>query len=116
VVLAWLALTAAGGWAAPRATAARWSPARTRRPARRAARAARPRRTASRCGSGALILFLAFISLSRVPTTEVKILATALARGIVIDATIVRGVLAPALVAALGDANWCRPTRRRTGR
>ena len=46
----------------------------------------------------ALILFLAFISLSEVPTTEVKILATALALGIIIGATIVRGVLAPALV------------------
>jgi RND superfamily putative drug exporter len=56
----------------------------------------------------ALILFLAFVSLAQVPTTEVKILATALALGIVIDATIVRGVLAPALVAALGDANWWR--------
>jgi putative drug exporter of the RND superfamily len=61
----------------------------------------------------ALILFLAFISLSRVPVTDVKILATALALGIIIDATIVRGVLAPALVAALGDANWWTLRRRR---
>ncbi|MER5965251.1 MMPL family transporter [Streptomyces sp. NPDC002057] len=59
----------------------------------------------------AIILFLAFISLSRVPATDVKILATALALGIVIDATIVRGVLAPALVAALGEANWWLPGR-----
>jgi RND superfamily putative drug exporter len=63
-------------------------------------------RTGRLVTSAALILFLAFISLAQVPTTEVKILATALALGIVIDATIVRGVLAPALVAALGDANW----------
>jgi RND superfamily putative drug exporter len=69
-------------------------------------------RTGRLVTSAALILFLAFISLSRVPTTEVKILATALALGIVIDATIVRGVLAPALVAALGDANWWSPRRR----
>jgi RND superfamily putative drug exporter len=62
--------------------------------------------------SAALILFLAFISLSQVPTTEVKILATALALGIIIDATIVRGVLAPALVAALGRANWWTPRRQ----
>ncbi|MEU8615774.1 MMPL family transporter, partial [Actinoplanes sp. NPDC048791] len=63
-------------------------------------------RTGRLVTSAALILFLAFISLAQVPTTEVKILATALALGIVIDATIVRGVLAPALVAALGPANW----------
>ncbi|MBJ7288478.1 MMPL family transporter [Williamsia sp.] len=61
----------------------------------------------------ALVLFLAFISLSRVPATDVKILATALALGIIIDATIVRGVLAPALVAALGPINWWLPRRLR---
>jgi RND superfamily putative drug exporter len=48
-----------------------------------------------------------------VPDTDVKILATALALGIIIDATVVRGILAPALVAALGDANWWLPGRRR---
>ncbi len=48
------------------------------------------------------------------PTVDVKILATAtaFALGIIIDATIVRGVLAPALVAALGPANWWTPRRR----
>ena len=69
-------------------------------------------RTGRLVTSAAIILFLAFISLSRVPTTDVKILATALALGILIDATIVRGVLAPALVAALGRANWWAPWRR----
>lgn len=73
-------------------------------------------RTGRLVTSAALILFLAFVSLAQVPTTEVKILATALALGIVIDATIVRGVLAPALVAALGEANWWTPTRRRSAR
>ena len=70
-------------------------------------------RTGRLVTSAALILFLAFIALSRVPDTDVKILATALALGIIIDATIVRGVLAPALVAALGDANWWVPRRAR---
>jgi hypothetical protein len=63
--------------------------------------------------SAALILFLAFIAPSRGPTSDVKILATALALGIIIDATIVRGILAPALVAALGPANWWTPRRPR---
>jgi RND superfamily putative drug exporter len=70
-------------------------------------------RTGRLITSAALILFLAFIALSRGPTTDVKILATALALGIIIDATIVRGVLAPALVAALGPANWWTPRRPR---
>ncbi len=73
-------------------------------------------RTGRLVTSAALILFLAFISLAQVPTTEMKILATALALGIVIDATIVRGVLAPALVAALGDANWWSWRSARRGR
>jgi RND superfamily putative drug exporter len=71
-------------------------------------------RTGRLVTSAALILFLAFIALSRVPNTDVKILATALALGIIIDATIVRGILAPALVAALGQANWWFPGRRQS--
>ncbi|GAA5147373.1 hypothetical protein GCM10023340_19710 [Nocardioides marinquilinus] len=59
--------------------------------------------------SAALILFLAFVALSTVPSVEVKILATTLALGIVIDAVVVRGLLAPALVAVLGRANWTLP-------
>ena len=70
-------------------------------------------RTGRLVSCAALILFLAFVALSRVPSTDVKILATALALGIIIDATIVRGVLAPALVAALGPANWWLPGRGR---
>lgn len=59
--------------------------------------------------SAALILFFAFIALSTVPAVEVKVLATALALGIAIDAVIVRGLLAPALVGVLGRANWTMP-------
>ena len=60
--------------------------------------------------SAALILFLAFIALSTVPSIDVKILATGLAFGIAIDALIVRSLLAPALVAALGTLNWTMPS------
>ena len=59
--------------------------------------------------SGALILCLAFIALGGVPVTDVKILSTGLAAGIIIDATIIRGILAPALVALLGRFNWWLP-------
>jgi RND superfamily putative drug exporter len=61
--------------------------------------------------SGALILFFAFVALGGVPVTDVKILSTGLAVGILLDATIVRGVLAPALVALFGEYNWWLPVR-----
>ena len=59
--------------------------------------------------SAALILFLAFVALSTVPVVDVKIFATTLALGILLDATVVRGVLTPALVALLGKVNWWWP-------
>jgi len=66
-------------------------------------------RTGRLVTSGALILCLAFIALGGVPVTDVKILSTGLAAGIIVDATIIRGVLAPALVALLGRFNWWLP-------
>jgi RND superfamily putative drug exporter len=66
-------------------------------------------RTGKLVTSAALILFLAFIALSTVPSVDTKILATALALGIAIDAVVVRALLAPALVAVLGRANWTMP-------
>jgi RND superfamily putative drug exporter len=58
----------------------------------------------------ALILFLAFMALASAPGTEVKILATALGVGILLDATIVRALLVPALVSVLGKWNWWLPS------
>jgi len=66
-------------------------------------------RTGRLVTSAALILFLAFIALAGVPVTDVRIFATALAAGIIIDATLVRGVLTPALVTLLGRSNWWLP-------
>jgi putative drug exporter of the RND superfamily len=62
----------------------------------------------------ALILFLAFMSLASAPDTDIKVLATGLGAGIVLDATLVRAFLVPALVAVLGRWNWYmpRPLRR----
>jgi RND superfamily putative drug exporter len=57
----------------------------------------------------ALILFLAFASMASVPTTELKIMATGLAAGILIDATIIRALLVPALVSLMGHWNWWLP-------
>ena len=58
----------------------------------------------------ALILFLAFIALASAPGTDVKMLATALGVGILIDATIVRALLVPALVSLMGEWNWWLPS------
>jgi RND superfamily putative drug exporter len=57
----------------------------------------------------ALILFWAFIALASAPGTDIKVMATALGLGILIDATIVRALLVPALVSLLGRWNWWLP-------
>ncbi|HJW59757.1 MAG TPA: MMPL family transporter, partial [Actinomycetota bacterium] len=57
----------------------------------------------------ALILFLSFASMAAIPELDVKIMATALGAGILIDATILRALLVPALVALLGRWNWWLP-------
>ena len=66
-------------------------------------------RTGRLVTSGALILFFAFVALGGGPGTDIKVLATALAAGILLDATVIRGVLAPALVALLRQGNWWFP-------
>src|SRR5262249_44801027 len=66
-------------------------------------------RTGRLVTSAALILFLAFTALASIPITDVKVFATALAAGIIIDATLVRGILTPALVTLLGRFNWWFP-------
>jgi MMPL family len=52
---------------------------------------------------------LAFVALSASPGTEIKIAATALAAGILLDATIVRAMLVPAVMSILGRWNWWLP-------
>lgn len=59
--------------------------------------------------SGALILFLAFVSLASAPVTDIKVLGTGLGAGILLDATVVRMLLVPALVKLFGRWNWWLP-------
>lgn len=66
-------------------------------------------RTGRLVTSAALILFLAFASLASAPSTEIKVLATGLGFGILLDATIIRALLLPALVSLLGSWNWWLP-------
>ena len=66
-------------------------------------------RTGRLVTSAALILGFAFAAFAMQPGTEAKMFALALGGGILIDATIIRGVLAPAVVALLGRWNWWLP-------
>ncbi|MFZ0668653.1 MAG: MMPL family transporter [Acidimicrobiales bacterium] len=66
-------------------------------------------RTGRLVTSAALILFLAFASLASAPDTDVKVLATGLGAGILLDATVVRALLVPALVSLFGKWNWWFP-------
>jgi putative drug exporter of the RND superfamily len=67
-------------------------------------------RTGRLVTSAALILFFAFSALASSPGTDGKIIGTALGVGILIDATIVRALLVPALVSLFGRWNWWLPT------
>ncbi|MDQ6915023.1 MAG: MMPL family transporter, partial [Actinomycetota bacterium] len=66
-------------------------------------------RTGRLVTSAALILFLAFTSLASSPGTDVKVMATGLAAGILLDATVIRALLVPAVVSLFGRWNWWLP-------
>ncbi|HEX6538983.1 MAG TPA: MMPL family transporter [Candidatus Dormibacteraeota bacterium] len=66
-------------------------------------------RTGRLVTSAALILFLAFLILGSAPDTVLKTFATALAAGILLDATVIRMLLVPALVSLFGRWNWWLP-------
>jgi RND superfamily putative drug exporter len=66
-------------------------------------------RTGRLVTSAAAILFFAFAALAATPGTDVKVFATALGVGILLDATIVRAILVPALVSLFGKYNWWLP-------
>ncbi len=68
-------------------------------------------RTGRLVTSAALILFLAFISMSSGPETDLKVFATGLAAGILLDATVIRALLVPAVVSLFGRWNWWLPPR-----
>jgi RND superfamily putative drug exporter len=67
-------------------------------------------RTGRLVTSAALILFLAFTAMASGPGTELKMVATALAVGILLDATVIRGLVVPAVIALMGRWNWWLPT------
>jgi len=66
-------------------------------------------RTGRLVTSAALILTLAFVAMSTAPLSFLKMLATGLAAGILIDAFVLRALLVPALVSLFGRWNWILP-------
>ena len=66
-------------------------------------------RTGRLVTSAALILFLAFVSMAASPGTDLKMFATGLGAGILLDATVIRGLIVPAAIALMGRWNWWLP-------
>jgi RND superfamily putative drug exporter len=67
-------------------------------------------RTGRLVTGAAMILFLSFLALASSPGTDIKVFATALGIGILLDATVVRALLVPALVSLFGRWNWWLPS------
>jgi putative drug exporter of the RND superfamily len=61
--------------------------------------------------SAALILFLSFAAMASGPDTQVKMMATGLAAGILLDATVIRALIVPAVISLMGRWNWWLPRR-----
>ena len=68
-------------------------------------------RTGKLVTSAALVLMFAFIVLSSSPGTDIKQFGIGLAAGIILDATVIRALLVPAIVRIMGRWNWWLPAR-----
>ena len=68
-------------------------------------------RTGRLVTSAALILFLAFVSMAASPGTDLKMFATGLGAGILLDATMIRALIVPAVISLMGRWNWWLPER-----
>ena len=66
-------------------------------------------RTGKLVTSAALVLVFAFFSLSTGPGPDIKQFGIGLAAGVLIDATLIRGLLVPSLMMLLGKWNWWFP-------
>ena len=66
-------------------------------------------RTGRLVTSAALILFLTFVAMASGPGTDLKMFATGLGAGILLDATVVRALIVPAVIALMGRWNWWLP-------
>jgi putative drug exporter of the RND superfamily len=68
-------------------------------------------RTAKLVTSAALVLMFAFFAMSTGPGLDIKQFGIGLAAGIILDATVIRALLVPALMRLIGRWNWWLPER-----
>jgi RND superfamily putative drug exporter len=66
-------------------------------------------RTGRLVTSAALILFLSFTAMAASPGTDIKMFATGLGAGILLDATVIRALIVPAVISLMGRWNWWLP-------
>jgi putative drug exporter of the RND superfamily len=66
-------------------------------------------RTGRLVTSAAVILCISFASVTLTSNVDIKVLAFGLAAGILLDATVIRSLLVPALVSLMGRWNWWMP-------
>ena len=66
--------------------------------------------TAGTVTSAAIVMVGAFLVFATLPIVDMKEMGVGLAAAVLIDATIVRGVLLPAAMKLLGDRNWYLPS------
>ena len=66
-------------------------------------------RTGKLVTSAALVLMFAFFVLSSSPGVDIKQFGIGLAAGVILDATVIRALLVPALVVLFGRWNWWLP-------
>jgi RND superfamily putative drug exporter len=67
------------------------------------------RRTASTVTSAALVMVAVFAIFASLRTLDIKQMGVGLAVAVLLDATLIRGVLLPAAMKLLGDWNWYLP-------
>jgi RND superfamily putative drug exporter len=66
-------------------------------------------RTGRLVTSAAALLAIVFIAFATSSVTIIKMLGIGVALAVLVDATVVRGLLVPAFMRIAGDANWWAP-------
>lgn len=69
------------------------------------------RSTAGTVTAAAAVMVAVFAIFAWLPTLDIKELGVGLAAAVLLDATIIRGILLPATMKLLGDWNWYLPSR-----
>ncbi|MER7333034.1 MULTISPECIES: MMPL family transporter [unclassified Micromonospora] len=68
--------------------------------------------TARVISAAAIIMACVFLSFVSVPETLIQMIGIGLATAVIMDATVIRMVLVPAVMSLLGNAAWWRPGRK----